>query len=173
MVQEIGMGAATTLAVVEIREHTLRPYHVGESMILVVGQRGKSKLQTVSHSPVGFAVESGLLDAVEAMHHEDRHLVSNVVGNADMRIEIGPCVELAPRDTLLLASAGLFDNLHLPEIVELLRKGPLPDAVRSLAAEARRRMQCPQDGHPSKPDDLTIVAWRPNRRTETAGDFAE
>ena len=68
---DLAVGAATTLAVVEIVEGVVRPYHAGDSMILVVGQRGKIKLQTTSHSPVGFAVEAGLLDEKEAMHpHE-------------------------------------------------------------------------------------------------------
>ena len=43
-------------------------------MILTTGQRGRLRMQTVSHSPVGFAIEYGLLDESEAMHHEERHL---------------------------------------------------------------------------------------------------
>ena len=130
-------------------------------MILVVGQRGKIKLQTVSHSPVGYAVEAGVLDEKEALHHEDRHLVSNMLGLADMRIEVGSIVELAPRDTLLLASDGLFDNLHLDEIVDRVRKGPLTQVVQHLASDAAQRMTIPREGQPSKTDDLTFVAFRP------------
>jgi len=161
-VQAMGVGAATTLAVAEIRGETVRTYHVGDSMILVVGQRGKIKLQTTSHSPVGYAVEAGVLDEREAMHHEDRHIVSNVIGSPDMKIEIGPIIRLAPRDTVLLASDGLFDNLHVDEVVSRVRKGPLRKAVERLVTDARRRMTEAQSGHPSKPDDLTIVAYRPS-----------
>jgi serine/threonine protein phosphatase PrpC len=93
---DLGIGAATTLAAVEIQDSSLRPYHAGDSTILVTGQRGKLKLLTVSHSPVGYAVESGLLGEQEAMHHEDRHLISNTVGSPDMRIEIGSVLSLAP-----------------------------------------------------------------------------
>ncbi len=157
----LGVGAATTLAAVEIDGPTARPYHVGDSMILVVGQRGKIKLQTVSHSPVGYAVEAGLLDESEAIHHEDRHLVSNLVGSPDMRIEIGSTLSLRPRDTVVLGSDGLFDNLHLEEIVEAVRKGPLSSAVKSLAETARHRMRQPQAALPSKPDDLTFLIYRP------------
>jgi serine/threonine protein phosphatase PrpC len=159
-VQNLGSGAATTLAVVEINDGTVRPYHVGDSAILVTGQRGRVKLQTVCHSPVGYAVEAGLLDELEAMYHEQRHVVSNVIGRPDMRIEIGSPLELAARDTLLVATDGLFDNLHLPEIVERLRKGSLPTAVDELAGHSRQRMQDPVEGQPSKPDDLTLVAFR-------------
>ncbi len=159
-VSELGIGAATTLAIAEIRDRTVRPYHVGDSMILVVGQRGKIKLQTISHSPVGYALESGLLDESEAMHHEERHVVSNIIGTPDMRIEVGSTVKMAPYDTLLLASDGLFDNLHTDEIVQRIRKGPLEWVMRTLVEDCRRRMHTPEEGQPSKPDDLTFIAYR-------------
>lgn len=159
-VQELGVGAATTLALVELQASALRPYHIGDSMILAVGQRGRVKLRTVSHSPVGFAVEAGLLDEKEALHHEERHVVSNVIGTPEMRIEVGASLSLAPRDTVLLGSDGLFDNLHLDEIVELVRKGPLEQAARRLAERATQRMHDAQEGQPSKPDDLTFVLFR-------------
>ena len=159
-VRELNLGAASTLAIVEVQDGTARPYHVGDSAILIVGQRGKVKAQTVAHSPVGYAVESGLLDAAEAMHHAERHIVSNMVGTDDMRIEIGSALALAVRDTILLASDGLSDNLHAEEIIEFARKGPLDECVRRLASAAQSRMQEPKAGHPSKPDDLTVVAFR-------------
>lgn len=159
-VRDLGVGAATTLAVVEVQGRIVRPYHVGDSEILVVGQRGRVKLQTVSHSPVGFAVEAGLLDHSDAMHHEDRHLVSNVVGMADMRIEIGSPCEMAPRDTMLMATDGVFDNLHRPEIINCVRAGPLAKAAARLAEGCQQRMDRPRDGRPSKPDDMTFVVYR-------------
>jgi serine/threonine protein phosphatase PrpC len=158
--RDLGVGAATTLAAVEVADGSVRPYHVGDSMILVVGQRGRVKLQTVAHSPVGFAVEAGVMDEKEAMHHEERHVVSNVLGAPDMRIEVGSARRLGPRDTVLVASDGVFDNLHLHEIVERIRKGPIQQAVRLLAQEALRRMTRPARGEPSKPDDLTFVLYR-------------
>jgi len=159
-VARLGAGAATTLTVAEIQENAVRPYHVGDSLLLLVGQRGRVKFQSVAHSPVGFAFESGLLEESEAMHHEDRHLVSNVLGAHDMRIEMGPVLHLAARDTLLLASDGLSDNLRQGEIVELARKAPLAEAARRLVADARRRMTAPTQGDPSKPDDLTLILFR-------------
>ena len=101
-VQELG------LAVVEIGEGEIRPYHVCDSMMLVEGQRGAVKLQTVCYSPVRFGVAEGLLDASEDTHHEDRHLISNVIGTADLQVELGSTVKLAPPNTLLLASDGLL-----------------------------------------------------------------
>jgi serine/threonine protein phosphatase PrpC len=156
----LAVGAGTTLTAVEFDGRFVRHYHVGDSMVLLTGQRGKVKMQSIPHSPVGYAVESGLLDETDAMHHEDRHVISNMVGSPDMRIEVGSAIAIAPRDTLVLASDGLSDNLHLPEIVESVRKGSLVLAVRELASRARERMQSGGGGEPSKPDDLTFVIFR-------------
>ncbi len=162
---KLGVGAATTMAVAEIRGRTVRPYHVGDSTILLFGQRGKLKLQTVSHSPVGFAVEAGLLDEHEAIHHEDRHLVSNMLGTSEMRIEVGGKVKLAPRDTLLIASDGLFDNMHNREVIDQSRIGPIESALERLVDTTQIRMRRPSLTLPSKPDDLTIVLFRPTHRS--------
>ncbi len=159
-VRSLGIGAATTLVVAEMAGDTLRPYHVGDSAMLVAGQRGKLKLQTVSHSPVGYALESGLLEEKEALHHDERHLISNMVGSADMRIEVGSPIRLAPRDTVLLATDGLLDNLTLQEIVDGIRTGPLAAVARDLAQCCARRMREPGAGHPSKPDDVTFLLFR-------------
>ncbi|TPW17167.1 MAG: serine/threonine protein phosphatase [Halothiobacillaceae bacterium] len=158
------VGAATTLVVIEIRGNTIRPYHVGDSMACVMGQRGKLKLLTLSHSPVGYAVESGLLDQNEALHHEDRNIVSNVVGIAGMRIEVGAALTLLPHDTLLIASDGLFDNFYMTEIIERSRKGPLREGMRRLVAEGQRRMVATQTAMPGHADDLTLIAFRLRRR---------
>jgi serine/threonine protein phosphatase PrpC len=158
-VQRLASGAGTTLAVVELGGGLARPYHAGDSIVLIVGLRGKIKLETTSHSPVGFGVEAGLLEADEAMDHEHRHLVLNAVGDESMRIEIGSAVKLAKRDTLLVASDGLTDNLTMAEIVRFVRKGPLQPSLTRLVSACQARMNA-EDG-PSKPDDLTVVAFRP------------
>jgi len=159
-VTALGAGAATTLTVAEVQEDSVRSYQVGDSVLMLVGQRGRIKYQSTAHSPVGFALESGLLDEGQALRHADRHLVSNFLGARDMSIELGPTLRLSPRDTLLLASDGLADNLRRREIADRIRCGSLAEGARRLAADARRRMQAPAAGEPSKPDDLTFVIFR-------------
>ncbi len=162
-IRALGVGAATTLAVVEIQHSRVRSYHSGDTGIVIVGQRGLVKARTVDHSPTGYAVEAGVMNEREALRHEERHIVSNMVGSPEMRIEIGPSLQLAARDTIILASDGLFDNLTLDSIVETLRKGPVETGVAAAATAARRRMNSESEAHPSKPDDLTIVAYRPTQ----------
>lgn len=158
-----GQGAGTTLALVETDGHRVRTYHIGDSDILILSQRGRIKYQTIGHSPVSYAVQSGMLSEEEAMLHEDRHLVSNMVGCREMSIELGPWITLSPRDTVLLASDGLFDNLMLSEIIDRIRKGRLASGVRALMELAMKRMTEYDLSLPSKPDDLTILAFRRRR----------
>ncbi|MHB1156968.1 MAG: PP2C family protein-serine/threonine phosphatase [Phycisphaerales bacterium] len=159
-VLDLGIGAGTTLVAVEIDRDYARPYHVGDSQVLLVSQRGRIKHCTIAHAPVAMAVEAGMIDSFDAMRHRDRHLVSNYVGSPDMRIEIGPRMQIAPRDTLVLGTDGLFDNLHMDEIARIVRKGSLHDAATSLARAARQRMDEADPLLPHKPDDLTFVMFR-------------
>lgn len=155
-----GQSGGTTLAVVSICNDTVRAYHAGDSMILVCGQRGKLKYQSVPHSPVGYAEASGMLDEDAAMFHAERHLVSNMVGMADMRLEVGPLVQLARYDTVVVGSDGLFDNLFVSEIIDLVRAGPLARAAQRLLDACRQRMRQADESHPHKPDDLAFILFR-------------
>ena len=161
----LARGAATTLVVAQLDATRLRSYHVGDSELLAVGQRGVIKQRVVPHSPTGFAVEAGLLGEDEAVQHDQRHVLFNVIGSADMRVEVGPALQLAARDTVLLASDGLFDNLYIDEIVDTIRSGPLKAAADRLVERAQARMKANgKTDQPCKPDDLTIVLFRPHKR---------
>ncbi len=165
----LGVGAGTTLSIIEMQDNVIRPYHIGDSMIMLIGQRGKVKLQTISHSPMGYAVESGLMDENEAMQHEERHLVSNVIGANDMRIEVGPSLELDKRDTLIIASDGLSDNLSSEEIIELVRIGPLKRNAQNLQIACHEKMQTSAAGESGKPDDLSFIIFRQNLEPASSG----
>jgi len=166
-IQGAAYGGGATLAVLEIEDHHVRPYHVGDAFIIVMGQRGRIKYQNIPHSPVGYAVESGLMNEVDAVHHHERNLVSNFVGTTDMYLDIGPRIELAPRDTALIASDGLSDNLYVEEIVETVRTGPLDEAARKLRDKAMERMTSNEAGLPSHPDDLSFCLFRLDPKSAT------
>ena len=160
----LARGAATTLVVAQLDATRLRSYHVGDSELLAVGQRGRIKQRIVPHSPTGFAVEAGLLDEDEAVQHDQRHVLFNVIGSSDMRVEVGPALQLAARDTVLLATDGLFDNLFIDEIVATICSGPLAAAADRLVERVQARMRGVETaGQPCKPDDLTIVLFRPHK----------
>lgn len=159
-IQEAGYGGGATLAVLEIEDNHIRPYHIGDAFIIVMGQRGRIKFQNIAHSPMGYAVESGLMDEIDAVHHHERNLVSNFVGTTDMYIDIGPRIELAPRDTVVIASDGLSDNLYVEEIIEAVRTGPLDTAATRLRDKAIARMTADGSELPSHPDDLSFCLFR-------------
>ncbi|QDT05705.1 Putative protein phosphatase 2C-type [Rubripirellula lacrimiformis] len=158
---DMGIGAATTLAVVEISDRVARGYQVGDSMALMIGQRGAIRWKSTPHSPVGYAIESGLLDEDDAMHHDERHVVSNLVGSRSMHIEIGPATKLSPRDTVVVGSDGLFDNLHISEVIQRAKSGKPQQRIASLVQLANQRMLEFIDGEPGKPDDLAVLIYTP------------
>lgn len=163
-------GSATTLAVVEISNGYMRPYHIGDSIILQVSPKGDVKWSALSHAPVSYAVEAGVLTEADAMLHPDRNLISNVVGDREMRIAIGPRRKLAAQDTLVVASDGLCDNLSSMEIADFSRRSPMALKVSQMIATARMRMELAMDEEsydpnmPGKPDDLTLLVYRKERR---------
>ncbi len=163
-----GLGAATTVAVVTVQGSSARFYHVGDSAILIVDRDGKIKSQTTAQSPVGYAVESGLLNEVEAMQHPQRNIVSNVVGMRDMRIEIGVSLDLAQHDTLLIASDGLTDNLYSHEIASRACAAPPDQAAQRLIEDCQGRMRGGADSVPGHADDLSFVLFRPYPRFANA-----
>jgi len=129
-----GLGNATTVALAEVDGDSLRNYYAGDSQILVIGQRGKIKLQTVAHSPTGYAVESGYLDEDEALTHDERHYI--------------------------VATDGLWDNLYLEEIIEIARKGDLLEAGSTLMDAVQKRIAEPKADMPSHADDVTFILYR-------------
>ena len=164
--RELGTGTSTTLVVAEIREQQVRTFHIGDSSAWLCGQRGLVKLQTTPHSPLGFALEAGFVDEKEALHHEDLNLISNVVGSADMRIEIGSRVPLAPKDTLLIASDGLFDNVLEGEIVRSSAPAAWRTICSNLGTDRQAHGRCAQkqaqqtgrfQRHPAAPRQPTAL----------------
>lgn len=160
-VQRAAPGGGVTLVAAIVAGSTVQVVHAGDAEALLVGQRGRVKLRTVAHSPIGFAFGLGELDERAALLHEERHIVSNAVGLDPLIVEFGRPVRLGARDTLVLASDGLFDNLLQAEIAAAVRLGPLHVAARRVVEAAARRMAGdPAADLPGKPDDLTVVLFR-------------
>ena len=112
------------------------------------------------HSPTGYAVAAGVLDHDDSLVHEDRSYLSNCLGGPDMRIEIGPPVEMAARDTLLVASDGVLDNMRHDALVDTIRRGPLVEAAEALRIRVRATMQGEDSELPAHPDDATAILVR-------------
>lgn len=162
-------GGGTTLVVALLERAVVTFVHAGDSEALVVGQRGRVKARTVAHSPTGLALAAGTLDEEAALAHDERHVVNNAVGLAPLVVEVSPPHALAPRDRVLLASDGLFDNLRLGELAPLVGRAPVAEAARRLAAAATARMAGVDPGIACKPDDLTVAVIEASRVAAAAG----
>jgi len=169
-VEETCNGSGTTAITAQVEGDTVRLYHCGDSGAIVVAADGDVVLRTLDHSPVGYAVQSGALTPEEAMRHRERHFLLNFLGNREMRIEMSSRRRLRAGDTLLLASDGLFDNLLDTEIARIARERPLRAAVRALVDATRARMASGPNGVACKPDDLTVIAFRPAKDAARAPD---
>ncbi|TVQ80171.1 MAG: serine/threonine-protein phosphatase [Bradymonadales bacterium] len=154
-----GRGAGTTLASVEITADYIRPYIVGDSSVFLVGQKGKLRYRSIAHSPVGYALASGLIAENEALSHEESHLLMNAIGGIDLNIELGPFLEYQSTDRLLICSDGLTDCLPQDSILEVIRKGEPEEALQTLIEMVEAR----QKEDPSLHDDLSLILFRPRK----------
>ena len=159
---DLKTGSGSTVSIAEIYKNQLRTYYAGDSLILLTSSHGNIKYQSMSHSPIGYALECGVINKEHAMLHQERNLISNYVGTPDMHIQIGPMIELAAQDTLILASDALSDNLYDDEICEFIRKGPLHEGVNEMIAECQHNMHEPMPDRLCHPDDLTFICFRQN-----------
>lgn len=157
-----GNGSGSTVVVVEIYKRRIRSYHAGDSAMRVVGQRGAVKRQTVSHSPVGYVLASGIVDGQHPYCIENRHFVDNLVGHEEMRIEVGAPYRLAKKDTLLIASDGITDNFTESEIIEIIRKGDLDQVRTELHEKVVVRMSDDTKASGNSRDDFSFFLFRLN-----------
>ena len=159
-VVDLGMGGGTTLAMVTVSESEVCPYHVGDSMIYLADRDGALRFQVIPHSPIGYAVEAGLITEEEALHHPDRHIISNMIGTSELRLEIGKPLPFGPADTLLIASDGLTDNMRTEEIRQILMLPSAYEVGEALVDLGKRRMSGKDDSLPGKRDDMTLIVFR-------------
>jgi serine/threonine protein phosphatase PrpC len=59
-----------------------------------------------------------------------------------------------------VATDGLTDNIHIDDVIDIMRKGPLGKAIESMTRLARHRMINESKLQPSKPDDLSVIIFR-------------
>lgn len=156
---DLKTGARSTLSVLEYQNGVCRGYQVGDSTSLVCGQKAKLKYKSTAHSPVGYGVEAGIICEEEALVHPDLHFISNIVGDSEMKIELGPEVSVSPNDTLFLASDGLFDNLSAESVIEIIRAGSIEQTAENLHKEIESQIY---NNEKAKLDDLSFVLFRPN-----------
>lgn len=149
-------GARTTLITCAIDHHSIRAYQVGDSGMIVCGQKGSLKYKANEHAPVSYLCRSGFISEEQALAHPSRNIVANLVGEPDTFIEIGPTLDFAPNDTVLLATDGVFDNFTTEQLIEIIRKDTLSDVMTQLVTRCQHHEQATL----MKEDDISFIVCR-------------
>ncbi|TCP14806.1 serine/threonine protein phosphatase PrpC [Crenobacter luteus] len=103
---------STTVVVALLQKGMLYWCHVGDSRLYLIDQDGV-RLRSRDHSQVQRMIEQGLLTEETARVHPDRNKIYNCLGAApEPDIDIGERQPLAPGQTVLLCSDGLWGHIH-------------------------------------------------------------
>lgn len=158
-------GMGTTLTSLAIVDGESIVGHVGDSRCYLVRDRQCSQV-TADHSRVGEMLRMRLLTQEQAAHHPARsQLTRSLGGEPAVQVDIvrNP---VAPSDTYVLCSDGLWDLVSMREIAEITRDEP-PVAADELMERALDR---------GAPDNVTVIVVRmspdiPMPDLETASRF--
>ncbi|SMF05132.1 PP2C family protein-serine/threonine phosphatase [Pseudobacteriovorax antillogorgiicola] len=120
-IRDMKVGAASTLACIQIVEHTLRYLIAGDSLVKVIGGRGKIKDESPGHSVLNMWESTGILDSIAPSRQvQAGYELLNCLGSDTCYYHISPMIPLAPKDIILIASDGIFDNLSSQELVQVI-----------------------------------------------------
>ena len=118
-VKALKIGAGSTVVAFGLDQNVLRLYHAGDSIGRVIGARGKVYYSTIEHSPIGHAIESGVLSKKQALNRIDENVVSNGLGFDSLSIEVGLGLSPSVGDLVLLSSDNLPKNFTEEEIIQM------------------------------------------------------
>lgn len=113
---DLKAGARSTLAMLSIENDFLRLFNVGDSEVVYWNSVGREIYSNIPHSLVGYSVEAGLIDQKDSLDQPNRHIVTNLMGDAAIKIDATTKMELKVGHTIIIGSDGVFDNLTHEEI---------------------------------------------------------
>lgn len=153
-VREKYPDAYTTLSFAALFGTEMRSYSVGDSEVQYFNNSGKVIYNNIPQSPVGYAVEAGMLSQEEALDHSDRYLVNNLIGDEHLRIEVASKVALKKGYSIIIGSDGLFDNLSHETLNSLVGKGSFEEGFNKLCQLCKDREDWRKD------DDVSFIVLR-------------
>jgi protein phosphatase len=137
-----GQIMGTTLSLLLFRGNNACLAHVGDSRIYRLRTGSLEKL-TKDHTEVQELVDAGMISEEEAENHRLSHVLTRVMGVAERCRPDIVIRDAASDDRFVLCSDGLFRELTLPVVEEIMAGGATPRekcdllVERSLAAGAR------------------------------------
>ncbi|MEO8540428.1 MAG: protein phosphatase 2C domain-containing protein [bacterium] len=145
-------GAATTLVLALFHGGEYWWLNVGDSRLYSYRVEGMRQVST-DHSWVAEQVAAGLLAPEDARRHPNRNVVTRTVGfDPDVVPDVAGPIQLAPGETLLACSDGLFGPVEDADIAAVLAESQPEEACRKLIELANEA---------GGPDNITVVVGRP------------
>ena len=81
---------------------------------------------------MGYKVESGVINQDEALDDPERSIVSNMLGDRSIRIEVATKNELKRGHTVIVGTDGLFDNISHENIAQIVGTSNFEDSFQKL-----------------------------------------
>jgi serine/threonine protein phosphatase PrpC len=150
----------TTLTLIVIHKNEYTCFQVGDSGVVHCSNHGNLKYKSISHSPVGEALEAGEINEQQALKHPELHIVNNVLGCANCYIDISDHKELAINDTVLLTSDGLLDNFLTQDLINCIRHSDINQACFNLTSCAKLQKDIQNNTDFNKIDDISFICLK-------------
>lgn len=131
-------GMGTTAVAAFIFKDKLHVVNVGDSRAYLINELGIKQL-TVDHSVVQSMINNGDITKEQAIYHPSRNLITRSLGTG---INIPPDYfrfNIEPKDTILLCTDGLTNELRDEEIYNIVRISSPQEAPEKLISAAKMR----------------------------------
>lgn len=122
--------------------------NVGDSRAYV-WQGGALEQVSRDHSVVQELIDAGELDANQARHHPERHVITRAIGASEDAVAEFAMIPVVPGARLMLCSDGLTSEVNDEDVAAVLSSGGAPGAV----VEALIDLALARGGH----DNVTVV----------------
>jgi serine/threonine protein phosphatase PrpC len=156
-VQDLKVRAGTTLTLASFSPAGIRIYNVGDSATFHFAGRGGIKYRSYEHSVGGMQVLTGRIEEAQVGLSDDHHQLFNYVGFPQMKMEVSALIPWQLGDMVLLGSDGLFDNLVVAEVQDVLKTElEIDQKLRVLIEMGKDNMR---HGilRRAKPDDMSAI----------------
>ena len=129
-------GMATTIVGALLQGSTLYTMNIGDSRAYLVHDGALIQL-TEDHSYVNSLLKAGIITEAEAKVHENRNMITRAIGAEEDTEADFYEHPAAPGDYVMLCTDGLYDEVDLARIPQLLASGiSMQEAADRLVEEA-------------------------------------
>ncbi len=129
----------STFAAMVIQPDVASWAHVGDSRLYYF-KGSRLEFRTTDHSYVEHLVKLGKLDREGAARHKMGHVLTSALGTEKPPVvDFGETRDIAPGDSFLLCTDGLWHYFTDDELARMVTSGPARDVSESLVEHARYR----------------------------------